>query len=774
MASPRGLQVFVNIGARVASSVGASASTVEKRLSAMGKRIRLANAEAKAASRGLMSSGDVRGAIFDSAAVGYGAAKFLEPAIMFESKMLDLKQLSGGAIKDTKAFGFEVMNLGKAFGFAGGQVADTVGAYLSVGMDVGQSMMAAKSAMLIARATGSDLAETNDAVMASMRNLKIPAGDIVKTFGMIRVASQEGRFELKDMAAEFSRVASSASRAGLTGSKGAALLASQLQVVEEGTGDANQAATNLQNFYDKIYAPVTRKKFQSLFKIDLRALEKTAAGDGEKFVNSILDAMAKTSKNGKDQFAIGEIWEDVQARAAVVKLIQEREKVNSIYKKSLAGQNVITEQFAQREGTALAKLQKARANLVDFQVRLGTEVIPRLNTFIDGFTSFMNKMDDFTAKNPGFVNAITSTVITLGGLFVAGKAVEVIGTGFARMAIATKWLWKVLSPFAAGAMAPAVAFFADFGAILAWAGVPAIAAIGGIALALVALGLGVAWVVAKWEGIKAFFKGFAEGVAAGMSPGTLASIQAMGDGLVIFGSVVSNAFNDVIEAVGKFFGPMFSPPKVDNWRAFGEEWGKVAGDIIEGIAITIRLIGELRNALKNPFTFDWSGMTARAIKGPAAPNYQGLFSGRPAASAAGAAAGTIIGQSAQRAPPAYGRPAPAGAPLPAPPSTFSPRTVPMSAPARQPTPRAYGGTARSNEPHLVGERGREIFVPGKTGTVIPARTTEALMRGANDNGGGVTIGDIHIHGANDPQSTRQILRDELKRLARGQSALLSD
>ena len=75
---------------------------------------------------------------------------------------------------------------------------------------------------------------------------------------------------------------------------------------------------------------------------------------------------------------------------------------------------------------------------------------------------------------------------------------------------------------------------------------------------------------------------------------------------------------------------------------------------------------------------------------------------------------------------------------------------------------------------MVGERGREIFVPGKTGTVIPARTTEALMRGANDNGGGVTIGDIHIHGANDPQSTRQILRDELKRLARGQSALLSD
>ena len=229
---------------------------------------------------------------------------------------------------------------------------------------------------------------------------------------------------------------------------------------------------------------------------------------------------------------------------------------------------------------------------------------------------------------------------------------------------------------------------------------------------------------------------------AGMSPETRASIGAMGDALVIFGSAVGGVFSgvarvigDVITAVGKFFGPMFSPPKVDNWQAFGEEWGKVAGGIIEGIAITIRLIGELRNALKNPFKFDWSGMTARAVNGPAAPNYQGVFSGNAAAGAAGANVGSVIGQSAK--------------------------------------PRAYGGTSRMGQPHMVGERGREIFVPGKTGTIVPARTTEALMRGANDNGG-VTIGDIHIHGANDPQSTRQILREELKRLARGQSALLSD
>jgi hypothetical protein len=32
---------------------------------------------------------------------------------------------------------------------------------------------------------------------------------------------------------------------------------------------------------------------------------------------------------------------------------------------------------------------------------------------------------------------------------------------------------------------------------------------------------------------------------------------------------------------------------------------------------------------------------------------------------------------------------------------------------------ARGGTARAGMPHIVGERGPELFVPGRTGTVVP-------------------------------------------------------
>jgi hypothetical protein len=51
MQTPRGLNVFVTIGARMASSIGSTASAIEKRFGAMNKRLRLAAAETSAATK---------------------------------------------------------------------------------------------------------------------------------------------------------------------------------------------------------------------------------------------------------------------------------------------------------------------------------------------------------------------------------------------------------------------------------------------------------------------------------------------------------------------------------------------------------------------------------------------------------------------------------------------------------------------------------------------------------------------------------------------------
>jgi hypothetical protein len=61
---------------------------------------------------------------------------------------------------------------------------------------------------------------------------------------------------------------------------------------------------------------------------------------------------------------------------------------------------------------------------------------------------------------------------------------------------------------------------------------------------------------------------------------------------------------------------------------------------------------------------------------------------------------------------------------------------------------------------------------GRSGTIVPAGArAQAWSRAL---GGGASMGDVHIHGANDPHSTRKILREELKRMSRSQAAGYND
>jgi len=64
--------------------------------------------------------------------------------------------------------------------------------------------------------------------------------------------------------------------------------------------------------------------------------------------------------------------------------------------------------------------------------------------------------------------------------------------------------------------------------------------------------------------------------------------------------------------------------------------------------------------------------------------------------------------------------------------------------------RAAGGPVNAGEPYLVGERGPELFTPGQSGNIT-----------ANGAGGGVAVGDIHIHGNVDSEKTARALADQV-------------
>lgn len=86
-----------------------------------------------------------------------------------------------------------------------------------------------------------------------------------------------------------------------------------------------------------------------------------------------------------------------------------------------------------------------------------------------------------------------------------------------------------------------------------------------------------------------------------------------------------------------------------------------------------------------------------------------------------------------------------------------------------PTPRAAGGNVTRGRAYVVGERRRELFFPGQSGTIHP--TTNVGGRG----GASVTLNQtFNVSGAQDPQSfvqdVRRIMADEVNEAFRGLQA----
>lgn len=81
--------------------------------------------------------------------------------------------------------------------------------------------------------------------------------------------------------------------------------------------------------------------------------------------------------------------------------------------------------------------------------------------------------------------------------------------------------------------------------------------------------------------------------------------------------------------------------------------------------------------------------------------------------------------------------------------------------------RGSGGRVQRNRTYLVGERGEELFTPGSSGSITPNHR----LRGG---GGALHVGAINIYGATDPQAVAREVRNELNRIAFAGAAYLSD
>lgn len=705
-----------------------------------------------------------RGKLFDAAAGFYvlrsalGAP--LNAAANFETALEDIGQKAGIPQERLAALGEQIKKVARDTNQATMNIAGAIDNLVGRGASEDVALAAAGpigKAATAYRASADDLAAAS---WSAVDNLKVPANQIGTAIDMMAQAGKEGAFELKDMAQYFPKLGAQYQGLGQTGVGAVADLAAALQIVRKGTGDASSAATNLSNVLQKVYSNTTIKNFKKL-GVNIRKEMEKAAKEGKTPIEAIAEITNKALDG--DLSKLGQIFEDAQVQEGMRSLIQNMEEYRRVRSKALAASGVVDEDFARRLKTAQGAMDRWKASMENLNIALGTTLLPLLNDILDRVIPLIDKFGEWAASNPELARGLVATAagliafkvamtgLTFVGLLGRGGALSLLSLGFnsvGRSVIGASRAAKNAVGLQEALATMSGAKFGNFakigvairGIAMAAPGVGLISgaltaigtAIAGISLPIAgAIALAVGAIAAAgvliwkyWDRITSVMSGFFSRLGSEFTPAIEAARPAL-DWLGGVGKVISDSFGwamTKLQEFGSWIGSFFQQEVLS--EQVKQEWSNSGYQMADRMITSIKtkvmeivewfkgLPGMILNAIGS---IDLGSM----IKWPSPPDWwTNMFGG--------------------------------GAP---------------AAPAQGPAPgssgkKKLGGNVWQGGSFLVGEEQPEIFTPRTSGTITPLSKA----------GGGsktVTVGQIVVQGAHDPQATAVAVRREIEGLFRG-------
>lgn len=164
------------------------------------------------------------------------------------------------------------------------------------GMDSGLIDKLMPTIAKVATAANATLEDTSKTAFALSDTLKIAPDQMEAALGKLVTAGKLGRFEFKNMAAEFPARTNQMAKFGITGMEAVSSLGASLQIAMLGTANPSEAANNLKNFLTKINAPEAIKKFEKELKVDVTGVMTDAAAKGINPVEAVIQKMSDKLK----------------------------------------------------------------------------------------------------------------------------------------------------------------------------------------------------------------------------------------------------------------------------------------------------------------------------------------------------------------------------------------------------------------------------------------------------------------------------------------------
>lgn len=751
-------KITVEIGGKLANSLKASLRSAQMQVSSFGRNVTRTMNDAATAGRksfkGILDSAAWQGAAIGAAGIGVALAGSLRTAASFEAVLSDIGKTSGASSDQLKGISKQLLALSgrNVTNLAPQKLAEGLQDLVAQGLELPDAVASLEALGKVATATNSDLLDVTKTGFQLQNALKIRPTELKATFDALAFAGKQGAFELKDMAQFMPTIAAAAGSLGIKGKEGAVSLAAMMQMVRKDAPDAGQAATRLTDAMLKMTAPDAVKNFKK-FGVNIEQVLKDAKKKGINPMEAALDELQRVT--GGDTFKLAQIFGDKEAKLALMSLMKYRKEYDKL--KADAGGKAAAGTVDRDYQRSLATFQGTLASFQNSTQRLGialgNALLPALTSLATAITPLMEGFADFAANNPAIATGIVAITGAIAGLVVIAPFVSSLVSIFTTLS---------------GAIAGAGGAGAVFGGIMAAVTGPVgltVLAIVGIGAALVAAYNHFDWfrnAVNGWaSGVMQVFSGIGQyisnlwGLVVGIFTGDTAKItqsfNGMGEGLKVIWSGIVQGFTAVWGGVGQ--GAMAAVQGI--WQAF-LSLPTIIGNIFKGLATVAQLaFGALLSGLTSLFGNIIAGVQQAfsqvvAAIPPIVPRILAILFPLPAmiirlftnGGIGQKIVGTIIDGLKAKAGALFGWVTGAWNKIKGligqgdQPSAASPA-------AATPPGRATGGPVRAGHPYIVGERRRELFVPGMDGAIIPR-----VARPVTGGGGGVTINaPITIHAA---------------------------
>jgi TP901 family phage tail tape measure protein len=674
-------KITVEIGGKIAASLGASLRTAQMQVSSFGRNVnRTMNDAATAGRKGFKGMFD--NALWQQAAVGaagigvaFGAS--IRQAARFEVILSDIGKTANIGQGELKALSGELLRLSgrNLTNLSPEKLAAGIQDLVAQGLELKDAVASMESLGKVATATNSDLLDVTKTGFQLQNALKIRPTELKATFDALAFAGKQGAFELRDMAQFMPTIASAAGDLGITGKKGAIELAAMMQMVRKNAPDSAQAATRLSDALMKMTAPDAVKNFKKKFGVDIKQVMTDARNKG---INPMEAAVAELQRvTGGDVFKLSQIFGDKEAKLALMSLMKYRKEYEKL--KADAGgpaaAGTVDKDFERSLATFQGTLTSFQISAQRLGIAVGKALLPPLTRMAKIITPIAEGIGNWAAANPGLMTGIVLIGGALAGLVVAlpiiAGVVSAVGTIGAAI----------------GAAAAAFPVLAGIGTVLAVAAGPITLVVAGI------VGIGAALVFAyhKVEWFRAGVDSMVAGIRATFS-GLIAVLQGSW-------SVLVGVFTADTQKIQADFGQMIAGVQgmFSSWYGWMTSlFQRLISQLIQGFARfgpgILALISPIPGQIINLFTSSGIGqkIITSIIDGLKA-RAGALFSW---VSGAISRIGSMVGGGGSE---------------------------PVS-PANNIRPiqgRAMGGRVRAGLPYIVGERRRELFVPGFDGAIIP-------------------------------------------------------